>query len=134
VLSVADANLQAEVRFVESGRRMLAHAEGGLRCLSDTHGDLGKAYRVTFHAPYAGSAVVFTCTPEGERAYEDDHLHVVGGPGVVPCLHAAGAARRLEREGLIRLTHLGEWVATAAAAKPAPTVEEEDVFATFNGR
>jgi len=127
--SIAQVNLDHEVAFVTSGHRALAHEAGGIRVLSDTHGDLGKAYRVTFAAPYVGSGVVFTCTPEGAKAYTDDHLHVVGSAGRTTCLHTAGAARRLEREGLIERNGHGEWVATERAAKPRPA--DDDPFAAF---
>jgi hypothetical protein len=125
VRTVAQRNLDAEVRGVEAGHRALAQPDGSIRVVSDTHHD--KHYVVTFTAPFAGSAVVFTCAPHGTAAYRDDHLHTVGGPGLTPCMHAALAARRLEREGLVRFTG-AEWVATDKAAAPAPT---DDPFATF---
>ena len=97
---------------------------GAIRVVSDTHA--GKAYRVEFSA-YRGGGVVFSCTPEGSKAFQDDHLATTGSAGVVPCMHAAVAARRLEREGLIVLVN-GEWVDNGVAPELAA-----DPFATFAG-
>jgi len=128
--TVGQRNLDAEVRGVEAGHRAFVQPDGSIRVVSDTHGDLGKHYVVTFAASFVGSAVVFACEPHGERAFADDHLYTVGGPGLVPCMHTALAARRLEREGLIRFTG-HEWVATAKAA-PA-RFDDDDPFACFTG-
>lgn len=125
--TVGQRNLDAEVRGVEAGHRAFVVPGGAIRVISDTHHE--KHYVVTFAAAYVGSGVVFTCDPHGNAAYRDDHLHTIGGPGLVPCMHAGIAARRLEREGLIRFTERGEWVATDRAAKPQPA--DDDPFAAF---
>ena len=125
--TIGQANLDAECRAVEEGHRALAGDGGSILVVSDSMP--GKRYVVTFAAPYVGSAVAFACAPTGASAYKDDHMHLVGSPGLVPCKHSAVAARRLEREGLIRFTDLGEWVATEKAAKPRPA--DDDPFATF---
>lgn len=131
--SPAARNLAAEVRAVEEGHRARLD-NGAILVTSDTHH--GKAYRVTATSVWAGQPVTFTCTPEGDAAYRDDHLHTVGVAGVTPCKHAALAARRLEREGLAELVD-GRWVATHLAqrlATPAPIVDlDDDPFAGING-
>lgn len=109
-LSLPERNVAAETRAVEAGHRAFVQPDGSIRVLSDTHGDLGKGYRVEFVAGAYDGLVRFTCTPEGAMAYRDDHLHVeTVRPGEVPCMHAALAARRLEREGLIRYDKNGRW-------------------------
>lgn len=125
--TIADRNIAAEVRGHEAGHRAFVGPGGAIRVKSDTYA--GKHYVVTFAAARVDGAVVFTCTPQGEGAYSDDHLHMVGGPGLAPCMHSGVAARRLEREGLIRFTDRGEWAATEKAAKPVPV--DDDPFATF---
>lgn len=138
--TAAQRNTDAEVRFVEEGHNARLD-NGTLLVTSDTHH--GKAYRVTADAPWAGRPITFTCTPEGHAAYADDHLHMVSPePGVVPCKHAAGAARRLAREGHARYDNAtGLWVATHKAQQHAglrpvpearaakPTVDDDDPFA-----
>lgn len=105
----AQTNLAAETRAVEAGHRAFVQPGGWIRVTSDTHGDLGKFYRVEFTST-PGAPVRFTCTPDGAKAFADDHLHTESGrPGVVPCMHAALAARRLEREGLAVLDETGLW-------------------------
>jgi len=129
--SPAARNLAAEVRAVEEGHH--ARLDGaGIVVTSDTRH--AKSYRVAAAAVSAGQPVTFTCTPEGDGAYDGDHRHVVGVPGVVPCKHAALAARRLEREGLAELV-AGRWVTTHLAqrvAAPAPPIDD-DPFAGVNG-
>jgi hypothetical protein len=72
--------------------------EGGwVKVVSDTYHD--KWYRVDMPPTREGCPVTFICQPEGSKAYADDH-RVVQGYGTTPCMHAALAARRLEREGL----------------------------------
>lgn len=111
--TAAARNLAAEVRAVEEGHRARLD-QGAIVVTSDTHH--GKAYRVTAVSVWAGQPITFTCTPEGDAAYRDDHLHTVGAPGVTPCKHAALAARRLEREGLAELAG-GRWLATHLAQR-----------------
>lgn len=124
--TAAARNLAAEVRAVEEGHRARLD-QGAIVVTSDTHH--GKAYRVTAVSVWAGQPITFTCTPEGDAAYRDDHLHTVGAPGVTPCKHAALAARRLEREGLAELA-AGRWVATHLAQRLTPTVSVADVDLT----
>ena len=114
---LAERNIAAEARGVETGHRALVHPDGGYRVLSDTYP--GKSYRVTYTAPRAGAGLTFSCAPEGEAAYRDDHVRTIGAPGVLPCMHAGLAARRLEREGLARFADDGRWVAT----DQTPTLE-----------
>lgn len=128
---IAERNLAAEVRGVECGHRAIVLPGGAIKVVSDTHH--GKHYVVTFAAASVGGRVAFTCTPHGSQAYRDDHLTTTSRcAGLVPCMHAAIAARRLERERLIDLNDRGEWIATprAAIAQPAPV----DPFAVFSGR
>lgn len=111
----AARNLAAEVRAVEEGHRAFVMPGGWVRVVSDTHA--GKTYRVEFVA--VGGLVSFSCRPEGEHAYTDDHLAASAAPGVTPCKHAALAARRLEREGLARLEG-GHWCSTVEPADECP--------------
>lgn len=108
-MNTAERNLAAEARAVEAGHRAFVQPGGWIRVSSDTHGDLGKHYRVEFTSS-PGAPIRFTCTPIGPMAFRDDHLHAESGrPGMVPCMHAALAARRLEREGLAELDETGLW-------------------------
>lgn len=120
------SNTAAEARFIEEGHRCHLIPGGAIRVVSDTHHD--KHYIVSFIVSLVGDPVTFTCTPEGTGAYRDDHLTCTGPAGVVPCKHAAGAARRLAREGLIVLDQDGRWAVTAAAAVP-PLGPDDDPFA-----
>lgn len=97
----AERNLNAEVRAIEAGHHARLQPGGWVKVTSDTHGDIGKAYRVEFEASAIYGLVTFTCKPEGPKAYQDDHLATSAQPGVAPCMHCALAARRLHREGLI---------------------------------
>lgn len=113
----AQKNLAAEVRAIEEGHRAVLQDDGTILVVSDTHH--GKAYRVRTLPCRAGETVTFLCEPEGDACYSDDH-QTAQGTGVVPCKHAALLARRLEREGLVRLAPWGQWIATAKAiAAPA---------------
>ena len=116
--TLAERNIAAEARGVEAGHRAFAQPDGSVLVKSDTYP--GKRYRVTYTASHVGAGVAFTCTPEGEAAYRDDHLRTIGAPGVLPCMHAGLAARRLEREGLARFAEDGRWVATDRAAVAEP--------------
>lgn len=116
--SIAVRNIAAEVRFVEEGHRATLLPGGAIRVVSDTHH--GKGYRVEFSALAAGEPIRWSCQPEGRAAFTDDHLLVTASDGSLPCKHAAGAARRLEREGLAALDRLGRWVATEKAVPAAP--------------
>lgn len=114
-LMLSERNVAAEARAVEAGHRARVQDGGWVKVTSDTHGDLGKHYRVEFYADATDGLVRFTCSPEGPRAYNDDHFYASSGlPGIAPCMHAALAARRLEREGLARYDEHGRWEATPA--------------------
>lgn len=102
-----ERNVEKEARAVEEGHRAFVQPGGTVRVKSDTHE--GKWYVIT---PIdSGFGIVFRCTPEGAHAFEDDHLATSSTPGVLPCKHAALAARRLEREGLARVID-GLWFTT----------------------
>lgn len=104
----AAVNLAAEVRAVEEGHRAVLHGDDRgpyIRVVSDTVP--GKAFHVRAHTAASGAAV-FTCTPTGAKAFVDDHGERTGRPGVTACKHAALAARRLEREGIVELV-AGVW-------------------------
>lgn len=107
-LSIPERNVAAEVRHVETGRRAYVQRGGWVKVLSDTHGDLGKHYRVEY-VGHTDGLISFDCRPQGPKAYLDDHLATSSQPGVTPCMHAAAAARRLEREGLAEHDVHGRW-------------------------
>lgn len=104
----AQTNLAAETRAVEAGHRAFVQPGGWIRVTSDTHGDLGKSYHVEFTGS-PGAPIRFSCRPEGACAYLDDHKAASARPGIVPCMHSALAARRLEREGLAVFDETGLW-------------------------
>lgn len=110
--SIAERNVAAEARAVECGHRARVQDGGWVKVTSDTHGDLGKFYRVDAVA-HIDALISFSCKPDGPRAYKDDHLAASNVPGVLPCMHAALAARALERHGLAQLDEFGRWEATA---------------------
>lgn len=111
----ATRNLNAEVRAVENGHR--AFADGpSIVVVSDTYHD--KRYRVTPHAHAVGEPISFVCRPEGDRVGDNDHDTTSAPAGVTPCMHAALAARRMERDGRARLDD-GRWV---NLTPPAPAV------------
>lgn len=115
-LTVAERNVSAEARAAEAGHRARVQPGGWVKVTSDTHGDLGKWYRVEFVGHIDG-LVEFACRPEGPNAYQDDHLAASASPGSVPCMHAALAARRLEREGLATYDGHGRWSLSLAAVE-----------------
>lgn len=131
-LSTPERNVAAEARAVEEGHRARVQDDGSVKVTSDTHGDLGKWYRVEY-VSHSDGLISFTCQPGGPMAYRDDHLAASSTPGAVPCKHAALAARRLEREGLAVYDQHGRWSVTAealeriraklAAATPADLLE-----------
>lgn len=110
---VAERNVAAEARAVEEGHHARVQDDGSVKVTSDTHGDLGKWYRVEYVAHMDG-LISFSCRPGGPMAYRDDHLAASSMPGSVPCKHAALAARRLEREGLARYDDNGRWSVDAS--------------------
>lgn len=116
--SVAELNVDAEARGVEAGHRARVQDGGWVKVTSDTHGDLGKFYRVEFVAGVVDGLISFSCRPDGPKAYKDDHLAASASPGRTPCMHAAIAARRLEREGLATYDAHGRWSATERVLAP----------------
>lgn len=110
--TISERNVDAEARAVEAGHRARVQDGGWVKVTSDTHGDLGKFYRVEA-AAHADGLVSFSCRPQGPMAYKDDHLWLGVTPGLLPCMHAALACRALERHGLARLDEQGRWAATA---------------------
>jgi hypothetical protein len=133
VRTAAERNLAAEARAVEEGHRAVLDNDGSkpfIKVVSDTHE--GKAYRVdAMPVGMAGEAVAFVCQPTGRKAFQDDHYVSSAEPGVTACKHAAVAARRMEREGLIELADDGYWRATTKAVPP-PSPADEDPFACFD--
>lgn len=123
--TASERNVAAEARAVEDGHRSILVTPdlGGpfIKVVSDTNH--GKWFRVGAEATTDG--VVFTCQPHGPRGCRD-HGRKVGDAGIVPCKHAALAARRLEREGLAHLDASGRWVSPLVAATEPAT---DDVFA-----
>lgn len=113
-LTVAERNVRAEARAVEAGHRALLLDGGKVKIVSDTYD--GKWYVVEFVA-HTDGLVSFTCHPEGRNAYRDDHLAASSTPGSVPCMHAATAARRLERERLTAYDEHGRWAITPEALR-----------------
>lgn len=78
--------LRAEARAVESGHHAWLNDDGSIRVVSESEPE--KRRRVTFED--VGGVIRFHCDcPAGEHRRE-----------LVPCWHAALAARRLEREGM----------------------------------
>lgn len=110
-----ERSLAAEVRAVEEGHHaFLDRDENGpyIWVVSDTY--LGKSYRVTATSLGPGEPITFTCVPRRLHAFKDDHLHLTGAAGMLPCKHAGVAARRLERTGYARWDG-GMWYATDKA-------------------
>lgn len=121
---MAGRNLAAEARAVEAGHLARAQPDGSILVTSDTHH--GKAYRVTFVD--RGLGITFDCRPEGSAAYADDHLAASSTVlGLAPCMHAALAARRLEREGLAELNPLSGLWRVPPALQPEP-YQPDDPF------
>lgn len=110
----AERNIAAEKRAVEEGHRAFVQPGGWVKVVSDTYD--GKWYVVTYVD--SGNGIRFSCRPDGRMAFRDDHLETNAEPGVVPCKHAAVAARRLEREGLARFDPIGIWRSTVLRELP----------------
>lgn len=104
-LSAAARNVGAECRFVEEGHRVYLvddHAE--------VRADSLDRVRYEVRAWGVGDLVVFSCTCAG------GHRGRQVPRGVTPCKHAAGLARRLERNGIARwIATDGRWHVTALA-------------------
>ncbi len=100
-MTTTDRTTAAEARFVEEGHRAFVdHDEAGphIRVVSETLGHRGIAYKVRAVTAGPGCPILFTCTPDGPVG-ADGHPELSSVDGRPPCKHAAGAARRLGREG-----------------------------------
>lgn len=140
---IVDRTVAAEARFVEEGHRTYLrrdHRGYYVRIVSETLGHTGKAWRVRTEAAGPGLPIVFTCEPDGDT--RDGHPEHSSLRGITDCKHMAGAARRLERNGLAELLPPGRygdlvtvhsrWVATPKACpEPAPAPDGDDPFAAF---
>lgn len=96
-----DRNIAAEARAVEEGH--LAHLDRDaagpyLKVISDRLP--GVWYRVGAQVVGDGKPVIWTCDPQGAAA-GTTHARLCNRAGVTPCKHAARAARRLQRHGLV---------------------------------
>ena len=108
-MTTLSRTIAAEVRAVDEGHHCFVQPDGSGRIVSETIP--GKHYRVEAAATRTG-AIVFTCTPQGERAFVDDHMVAISEtPGACRCKHASLYARRLEREALARFDAERGWVA-----------------------
>lgn len=129
-----DRTTAAEARFVEEGHHcILDHDEIGphVRVVSDTLGQRGVAYKVRAATAGPGQPLVFDCAADG-RVGRDGHPPKSSTNGVPPCKHAAGAARRLGREGYATPVLPGvhgsiayrdtRWVATDAINTPGVVI------------
>lgn len=138
-MTTTDRTVAAEARFVEEGHRtFLGHDAQGyfVRIVSDILGHTGKSWRVRAHVTGPGLPVIFTCCPDGDT--RDGHPEHSSLHGITDCKHMAGAARRLEREGLAQLlppgrygdviTRDSRWVATGRVAELARPVERSDAY------
>lgn len=124
--TMAEANVRAEARAVEEGLR--ARVSPGSRMVRvDSASWRGKFYEVQ-PIVHLDGLISFSCRPFGRKAYVEDHLYATSGmPGAAPCMHAACAARRLERHGLARYDEHGRWSVTAKAlalAAPVPVPDD----------
>jgi hypothetical protein len=149
-MTTTDRTVAAEARFVEEGHHtFIGHDAQGhfVRIVSDILGHTGKSWRVRAHVTGPGLPVIFTCCPDGDT--RDGHPEHSSLHGITDCKHMAGAARRLEREGLAELLPPGRygdlvtvhsrWVATdracaqpveqSAAYRTAAEGKDGDVFA-----
>lgn len=120
--SAAQRTLDAEARAVEEGHYARRLGGGGKRFVvkSDTW---DRDYRVG--VSLVGSVVVFVC---------DHSVAVYGGEPertFVPCKHGAVAARRLEREGLLRWD-AGQWVPTEQALTHVVEIVDKEHGAAGN--
>lgn len=112
-MSSTTRNVAAEVRFVEEGHHVFSTGAGTVLVHSDSRP--GVTYAVTCRGVVdgAGRALVqFACTCPGGSTQPS--------LGVVCCKHAAGLARRLEREQLARFDADGLWHVGDAAPAPRP--------------
>src|SRR5215831_7441552 len=105
----AERNLAAYERAVAEGHRAFVRSIDstriGHRYVVEivSHTTPGKHYEVRASAS-GGGHVYFSCLPVGPDAGVDDHQYIERSqPGIAPCKHAALAARRLSRDGIIVL-------------------------------
>lgn len=99
--TTTDRTTAAEARFVEEGHRaVLARDEQGpyIRVVSETLGQRGIAYKVRVVTAGPGRPLIFDCEADGHVG-PHGHGPLSSTAGRPPCKHAAGAARRLGREG-----------------------------------
>lgn len=110
--SVEVRTLDAEVRAVERGNHARLAGDGTtLLVASESEPGVNRHVRVQA----VGSVVTFTCScPYGSWQ-----------PKFVPCVHASVAARRLEREGLLRWES-GRWVPGEKVKVPLTVVADND--------
>lgn len=117
-MSEGEIILAAETRAVEEGHRALLTGDklngmSVIKVVSDTHP--GRWYQVIGHLEPGGLAR-FECW-----ANDPDFRH--GSGKHVPCKHAALAARRLEREGLLRW-YDGAWWASEKLMEMLPPIPQ----------
>lgn len=127
-------SLDAEVRARENGHNAVLRDDGTVSVVSDTTDGLHWIVRAFAGAP--GQPVLFECRADNPTlALGRGHVPLVSEtPGVVPCMHAARAAQRLERAGMVAWDG-GVFVTTARAIVPSSDVDDidGDPFACFHG-
>lgn len=99
--TTTDRTTAREARFVEEGHHaVLDRDEIGphIRVVSETLGQRGIAYKVRVATAGPGRPLILDCAADGPVG-ADGHPPLSSVNGVPPCKHAAGAARRLGREG-----------------------------------
>lgn len=107
--TTAQRTLDAEVRAVSEGHK--ARLSGDGKTFSVKSDTTDATYQVGVKV--VADVVVFTCScPYGQH-----------GPTSIPCKHGALAARRLERENLLRW-EAGGWVPTVKALRAKPVYEQ----------
>jgi len=115
-MNLGEKNLAAEVRAITAGHKAFMQPGGWVRVKSETVD--GKWYRVDCLPGSPGEPLIFICQPEGAQAFAQDHMVRSSEAGITGCMHAALAARRMEREG--RAIFDGVlWRAPAAPEAPA---------------
>lgn len=124
---IAELSAATELRAVEAHRQARLGHDGTVRVKSDT--TPGLEWVVRAWTSSAGVGIVFECRASNPSlAVGRGHVPVVSRvPGAAPCIHAATAARRMEREGLA-CWDAGLWVATAKAVR-MPVDGDADPFA-----
>jgi hypothetical protein len=113
-MSAEERTLAAEVRAVERGSHARL-AGDGTTMLVASESEPGVNRHVRVQA--VGMVVTFTCScPYGNNQ-----------PKTIPCVHSSCAARRLEREGLLRWES-GRWVPGYKTPLTVVPDEPEDPF------